>query len=61
MKLLIKSILSKFFFSVAPSLYYRLVYYHNRGHFPNLKNPQDISEIILSNMMNGNIKKCINT
>jgi len=31
---------------------YRLRYYHLRGHFPNLSNPRDISEILISQMFN---------
>lgn len=29
---------------------YRLRYYHQRGHFPNLSNPKDMSEILISQM-----------
>lgn len=29
---------------------YRLRYFHQRGHFPNLKHPKDISEILISHM-----------
>lgn len=53
----VKAFLSKFFYSNAPSLYYRLVYFHNRGKFPNLTNPQDISEIILAAMKSGKVKE----
>lgn len=53
----VKANLSKFFYSNAPSLYYRLVYFHNRGKFPNLTNPQDISEIVLAAMKSGKVKE----
>lgn len=29
---------------------YRLRYYHQRGHWPNLKHPEDMSEILISKM-----------
>ena len=29
---------------------YRLKYFHNRGHFPNLKNPRDMSEVLISQL-----------
>jgi len=29
---------------------YRLRYFHQRGHFPNLKNPKDMSEILISQL-----------
>ena len=29
---------------------YRLKYYHQRGHFPNLKHPKDLSEYLISKM-----------
>jgi len=34
---------------------FRLRYFHNRGHFPNLRNPQDMSEILISQMLNPDI------
>lgn len=34
----------------GPKLNYVLRYYHHRGHFPNLKYPKDMSEILLSQL-----------
>lgn len=31
---------------------YRLKYFHNRGHFPNFTHPKDITEYMLSTMLN---------
>lgn len=31
---------------------YRLKYFHNRGHFPNFNHPKDITEYMLSTMLN---------
>ena len=30
---------------------YMLRYYHNRGHFPNLRHPKDLSEILISRIL----------
>ena len=35
---------------LGPKWNYRLRYYHQRGHFPNLKHPQDMSEILINLM-----------
>lgn len=42
----------KFF---GPKMNYRLRYFHNRGHFPNLKDPKDMSEILISQMFTPDI------
>jgi hypothetical protein len=34
---------------------YRLRYFHNRGHFPNLIHPKDMSEILISQMFSPSI------
>lgn len=36
---------------------YSLRYYHNRGHWPNLKNPQDLSEILIARILNDDFEK----
>lgn len=36
---------------------YSLRYYHNRGRFPNLKNPQDLSEILISRIITDDFEK----
>lgn len=44
-------LISNFVASVLGSKWdYRLRYFHNRGHFPNLKSPNDMSEILISQM-----------
>jgi hypothetical protein len=47
--------LAKLTTKISPILYIKLSYLHNRGKFPNLKNPKNISEIILSTMYSGKI------
>ena len=42
---------------LGPKWNYRLRYYHQRGHFPNLKDPQDLSEILISQMFDETICK----
>lgn len=37
---------------------YRLRYFHQRGHFPNLNNPKDMSEILVSQLFDQNA--CVN-
>ena len=37
--------------AINRKLLYKLQYFHQRGRFPNLKNPRDISERILSEML----------
>lgn len=34
---------------------YRMRYLHNRGHWPNLRNPKDLSEILISNLFNPDV------
>lgn len=36
---------------------YSLRYFHNRGHWPNLTNPQDLSEILISRILNDDFEK----
>lgn len=36
---------------------YSIRYYHNRGKWPNLKHPQDLSEILISRILNDDFKK----
>ena len=35
---------------LGPKNNYRLRYYHQRGHFPNLTHPQDMSEILINRL-----------
>lgn len=43
---------------LGPKMNYRLRYFHQRGHFPNLSNPKDMSEILVSQLFNQNV--CVN-
>ena len=43
--------------AISPKLYIKLSYLHNRGRFPNLKNPKDVSEIILATMYSGKVNE----
>ena len=57
MKLLLTKLLATIATAISPKLYIKLSYLHNRGRFPNLKNPKDISEIILSTMYSGKVNE----
>lgn len=50
-----KYLVAKIVNAVSYRLYIKLSYLHNRGRFPDLKNPKDISEIILSTMYCGKV------
>lgn len=50
-------ILAKKVNAISPKLYINLSYFHNRGKFPNIKNPRNISEIILSTMLSGKVNE----
>lgn len=49
--------LTKIFHAISPRLYFSLVYFKYRGKIPNLKNPKDISEIVLSYIYTGKINQ----
>lgn len=57
MKAKIFNLLAKIATTISPKLYINLSYLHNRGKFPNLKNPKDVSEIILSTMQSGKVNE----
>lgn len=42
---------------ISPKLYIRLSYFHSRHRWPNLKEPKDVSEIILSTMYSGKVNE----
>ena len=44
---------------LTPKQVYCLKYYHHRGHYPNLEAPDDMSEILLSQMFEPSNKMCI--
>lgn len=43
---------------LGPKMTYRLRYFHQRGHFPNLSHPNDMSEILISQMFDTHFCKC---
>ena len=43
--------------SFSPKTYAYISYFHNRGRFPNLKNPQTLPEIIHSQIISGEVNK----
>lgn len=51
------SFIAKTATAISPKLYIYLSYLHNRGKFPNLKNPKNVSEIILSTMYSGKVNE----
>ena len=59
MKQKILSFLAKVTTTISPKLYIKLSYLHNRGKLPNLKNPKDVSEIILSTIYSGKVNERI--
>ena len=50
-----KAFLAYMISKVSPGLFFRLAYLHNRGRLPRLNRPKDISEILISKVLNGSI------
>lgn len=50
-----KSKLSKLIAHISPALFFRIAYFHNRGRWLNLKNPQDLSEIWIKHLLAGKV------
>lgn len=42
---------------ISPKLFFSIAYWHNRGRWPNLKTPSDISEIMIKQVLDGEIDK----
>jgi hypothetical protein len=57
MNIKVSKILAKIATKISPKIYMKLSYFHNRGKLPNLKNPKDVSEIILSTMYSGKVNE----
>ena len=57
MKAKISFFFAKIICAISPKLYIYLSYLHNRGKLPNLKNPTNVSEIILSTMHSGKVNE----
>ena len=51
----IYSFLAKVTYNISPRLYLTLSYIHNRGKLPNFKQPKDLSEIVFSKLISGEI------
>lgn len=57
MNLKLAQFLTKATGAISPRLQYSLAYFHNRGRFPNLKKPKNLSEIIGKQMLSGEINQ----
>ena len=44
-------------YRISPKAYLTLSYFHNRGKWPNLSRPKDLSEIIFHEILTGNINE----
>lgn len=53
----LKKALARLTCKISKRLYINLSYLHNRGKFPNIKDPKDLSEIIYNEMLSGEINK----
>lgn len=42
---------------LSPRLFFTLAYYHNRGKFPNLRHPKDLSELWIKRILDGKINE----
>lgn len=40
---------------ISSTLFFKLAYFHNRGRFPNLSKPKDISEILIKRVVDGSV------
>jgi hypothetical protein len=56
-KAILKSLLEKTVWKLSPFLFISLNYFRSRGNFPNLKNPKNLSEIILSTIYSGKVNE----
>lgn len=57
MNLKLAEFLTKIIGDISPRLQFSLAYFHNRGCFPNLRNPKNLSEIIGKQMITGEINQ----
>lgn len=53
MRKIIANIISK----ISPSIFFRIAYFHNRGKWLNLKNPQDLSALWIKKVLKGEINE----
>ena len=51
----LKRQLSELIAKISPQLYFRCAYFYNRGHFPNLYRPKDISEVLIKQVLDGTV------
>ncbi len=49
----LKSYLANRVANISQPMFFRIAYFHNRGHFLNLKKPKDISEIWIKKLLDG--------
>jgi len=57
LKLRINQLITKFLNAISPKLYFTICYFKHRGHLPNFKNPKDLSEIVISQILSGKINQ----
>lgn len=55
MNIALSKLLATIVSAISPKLYIKLSYFHNRGAFPNLKTPKNLSEIILASICSGKV------
>lgn len=54
---IVNKLLSRIISSVSPKMHYLLAYFHHRRRFPNLNNPQDLSELWIKRILDGKINE----
>ena len=52
-----KNYLAHYIPKISPGLFFRLAYFHNRGRFPNLSKPKDLSEIWIKRVLDGKVNE----
>ncbi len=57
MKVKVNANLANFIYKISPSILFGLLYFRYRGKFPNFKKPKNLSEIIFSQILSGEINQ----
>lgn len=55
--MVIKKFITKVTSKLSPSLFFRLAYFHNRGRWPKLKEPTDLSEHAIWRVLNNKVNE----
>lgn len=53
----IKSYLAKLTSCISPKLFFNIAYLNNRGKFPDLSDPKDLSEILIRSVLDDSVKE----